>query len=53
MQAKRHSRYVPKETFAARDNRLKIIEGGVLKHLLAEHLDIDVRVELPKNVPRH
>jgi restriction system protein len=41
------------KTFAARNNRLRIIEGGELKHLLAEHLDIDVRIELPKKPPRH
>ena len=35
------------KTFAARNNRLMIIEGGGLKHLLAERLDIDVRIELP------
>ncbi|MGH3887423.1 MAG: restriction endonuclease [Pseudonocardiaceae bacterium] len=40
-------------TFAARNNRLRIIEGGQLKHLLAEHLDIDVRIDLPRKPPRH
>ena len=29
------------KTFAARNNRLTIIEGGELKHLLAERLDIE------------
>ena len=32
--------------FAVRNNRLRIIEGGELKHLLAEHLDLDVRIDL-------
>ena len=40
------------KTFAARNNRLTIIEGGELKHLLAEHLGIDVRIELPRKPPR-
>jgi len=40
------------KTFAARNNRLKIIEGGGLKHLLAEHLDIDIHIELPRKPPR-
>jgi restriction system protein len=40
------------KTFAARNNRLTIIEGGELKHLLAERLDIDVRIELPRKPPR-
>ncbi len=40
------------KTFAARNNRLTIIEGGELKHLLAEHLDIDVRIDLPRKPPR-
>ena len=34
------------KAFAARNNRLRIIEGGELKHLLAEHLDLDVRIDL-------
>lgn len=34
------------KAFAARNNRLRIIEGGELKHLLAEHLDRDVRIDL-------
>ncbi len=40
------------KTFAARNNRLTIIEGSELKHLLAEHLKIDVRIELPRKPPR-
>ncbi len=40
------------KTFAARNNRLRIIEGGELKHLLAEYLDIDVRIDLPRKPPR-
>ncbi|MGH3799155.1 MAG: restriction endonuclease [Pseudonocardiaceae bacterium] len=40
------------KTFAARNNRLRIIEGGQLKHLLAEHLDIHVRIDLPRKPPR-
>ncbi|MGH3977035.1 MAG: restriction endonuclease [Pseudonocardiaceae bacterium] len=40
------------KAFAARNNRLRIIEGGELKHLLAEHLDIDVHIELPKKPPK-
>jgi len=28
------------------NNRLRIIEGGELNHLLAEHLDLDVRIDL-------
>ena len=34
------------KAFAARNNRLRIIEGGELKHLLAEYLDLDVRIDL-------
>jgi hypothetical protein len=34
------------KAFAARNNRLRIIEGGELKHLLVEHLDLDVRIDL-------
>jgi restriction system protein len=34
------------KAFAARNNRLSIIEGGELKHLLAEHLNLDVRIDL-------
>jgi restriction system protein len=42
------------KAFAARNNRLSIIEGGELKHLLAEHLNLDVRIHLarPPAVPR-
>jgi restriction system protein len=42
------SAWVSAETkaFAARNNRLRIIEGGELKHLLAEHLALDVRIDL-------
>lgn len=39
-------------TFAARNNRLSIIEGGELKHLLAEHLNLDVRIDLPRRPRR-
>jgi restriction system protein len=34
------------KAFAAHNNRLTIIEGGELKHLLAEHLNLDVRIDL-------
>jgi len=34
------------KAFAARNNRLRIIEGGELKHLLAEYLDLDVRIDI-------
>ena len=36
------------KAFAARNNRLRIIEGGELKHLLAEHLALDVRIDLAR-----
>lgn len=34
--------------FATANNRLQLIDGGELKHLLAEHLNLDVRIDLPK-----
>jgi restriction system protein len=34
------------KAFAGRNNRLWIIEGGELKHLLAEYLDLDVRIDI-------
>jgi restriction system protein len=34
------------KAFAARNNRLRVIEGGELKHLLAEYLDLPVRIDL-------
>lgn len=34
------------KAFAARNNRLPIIEGGELRHLLAEHLRLDVGIDL-------
>lgn len=34
------------KAFAARNNRLRVIEGGELKHLLAEYLDLLVRIDL-------
>ena len=40
------------KAFAARNNRLSVIEGGELKHLLAEHLNLDVRIDLARR-PRH
>jgi hypothetical protein len=40
------------KAFAARNNRLRIIEGGELKHLLAEYLDLYVRIDLARR-PRH
>jgi restriction system protein len=43
------------KAFATRNNRLQIIEGGELKHLLAEHLDLDVRIDLgrsPRRTPQ-
>lgn len=36
------------KAFVARNNRLRVIEGGELKHLLAEHLSLDVRIQLPR-----
>jgi restriction system protein len=40
------------KAFAARNNRLRVIEGGELKHLLAEHLNLDVRIDLPRRPRR-
>jgi restriction system protein len=40
------------KAFAARNNRLTIIEGGELKHLLAEHLNLDVRIDLGRRPRR-
>lgn len=40
------------KAFAARNNRLRIIEGGELKHLLAEFLDLDVRIDLARRPKR-
>lgn len=40
------------KTFAARNNRLRIIEGGELKHLLAEYLHLDVRIDLARRPRR-
>jgi restriction system protein len=40
------------KAFAVRNNRLRIIEGGELKHLLAEYLDLDVRIDLARR-PMH
>ena len=40
------------KAFAARNNRLSIIEGGELKHLLAEHLNLDVRIDLGRHPRR-
>jgi restriction system protein len=40
------------KAFAARNNRLRIIEGGELKHLLAEYLHLDVRIDLARPVKR-
>jgi restriction system protein len=40
------------KAFAARNNRLSIIEGGELKHLLAEHLNLDVRIDLARRPRR-
>jgi restriction system protein len=40
------------KAFAARNNRLTIIEGGELKHLLAEHLNLNVRIDLPRRPRR-
>jgi restriction system protein len=42
------------KAFATRNNRLQIIEGGELKHLLAEYLDLNVRIDLgrpPRRAP--
>jgi len=40
------------KAFAARNNRLSIIEGGELKHLLAEYLNLDVRIDLARRPRR-
>jgi restriction system protein len=40
------------KAFAARNNRLRIIEGGELKHLLTEYLDLDVRIDLARRPRR-
>ncbi len=43
------------KAFAVRNNRLRIIEGGELKYLLAEYLKIDVRIDLarrPRRAPK-
>jgi restriction system protein len=40
------------KAFAARNNRLRVIEGGELKHLLAEHLALDVRIDLARRPRR-
>ena len=40
------------KAFAAHNNRLSIIEGGELKHLLAEHLNLDVRIDLARHPRR-
>lgn len=36
------------KAFAARNNRLRVIEGGELKHLLAQYLNLDVRIDLAR-----
>ena len=38
--------------FAKRHGRIDVIEGPHLKHLLAEHLALDVRIDLPKRPAR-
>jgi restriction system protein len=40
------------KAFAARNNRLSIIEGGELKHLLAQYLKLDVRIDLARRPRR-
>jgi hypothetical protein len=40
------------KAFAVRNNRLRIIEGGELKHLLAEYLNLDVRLDLARRPRR-
>jgi restriction system protein len=40
------------KAFAGRNNRLRIIEGGELKHLLAKHLNLDVRIDLARRPRR-
>jgi restriction system protein len=40
------------KAFAARNNRLRVIEGGELKHLLAEYLNLDVRIDLARRPRR-
>ena len=40
------------KTFAARNNKMSIIEGGELKHLLPEHLNLDVRIDLARRPRR-
>ena len=40
------------KAFAVRNNRLRIIEGGELKHLLNEYLHLDVRIDLARRPRR-
>jgi restriction system protein len=40
------------KAFAVRNNRLRIIEGSQLKHLLAEYLNLDVRIDLARRPRR-
>lgn len=40
------------KAFAARNNRLSIVEGGELERLLAEHLNLDVRIDLARRPRR-
>jgi hypothetical protein len=40
------------KTFAARNNKMSIIEGGEFKHLLPEHLNLDVRIDLARRPRR-
>ena len=40
------------KAFAVRNNRLRIVEGGELKHLLAEYLNLDVRIDLARRPRR-
>jgi restriction system protein len=40
----------PESKAFARNNRLRIVEGGELKQLLAEYLHLDVRIDLARTV---
>ena len=40
------------KAFAARNNRLRVIERGDLKHMLAAYLALDVRIDLARRPRR-
>ncbi len=51
--ARHHSVGQPgNQSLRSRNNRLRVIEGGELKHLLAEHLALDVRIDLARRPRR-